>query len=123
MILKTSRQFMPPTDVIELADKLLVIAEIAGMRSGDFNIILHDHQLIITGKRQRPGTEVAAFHQVEIDFGDFRIDLNLPWAADRDSVTANYEQGFLTIELPRKAVEAVRVVDLNAQEQDEPYND
>ena len=118
MMLRPNRQFIPPTDVIELADKLLVTVEIAGMRTGDFNITLHNRQLTITGTRHRPGKEVTAYHQVEIGFGEFRIDLNLPWTADRESVTANYEQGFLTIELPRKPVEKVRVVDLNTQEQD-----
>lgn len=118
MMLRTNRQFTPPTDVIELADKLLVTVEIAGMRASDFNIILHNRRLTVTGTRQRAGVEVAAYHQVEIGFGEFRIDLNLPWASDRDAVTATYEQGFLTIELPRKPVEQVRVVDLNAKEQD-----
>ncbi|MBZ0301788.1 MAG: Hsp20/alpha crystallin family protein [Anaerolineae bacterium] len=118
MMLRPNRQFTPPTDVIELIDKLLVMVEIAGMRSGDFNIVLQNRRLTITGTRQRPGAEVAAFHQVEIGFGEFRIDLNLPWAADREAVSATYEHGFLTIELPRKPIEKVRVVDLEAQEQE-----
>jgi HSP20 family protein len=118
MMLRANRQFTPPTDVIELTDRLMVMVEIAGMRAGDFNVILQNRRLTITGTRQRPGAEVAAYHQVEIGFGDFRIDLNLPWAADRDAVTATYEQGFLTIELPRKAIEKVRVVDLDTQQQD-----
>ena len=120
MIRPHKRQFEPPTDVIELADKLKVVVEIAGMRSADFNIILQNRHLTITGFRQRTGTNVAAYHQVEIGYGEFRIDLNLPWAADRDDVTASYEHGFLTVELPRKPAEHVRVVDNNAQEQDEP---
>jgi HSP20 family protein len=118
MMLRSQRQFNPPTDVIELADKLLVIIEIAGMRSNDFNITLHNRQLTITGKRPRMGTEVAAYHQVEIVYGEFRIDVNLPWTANRDEVTANYEQGFLKVELPRRPAETVRVVDLNTQKQD-----
>ena len=118
MMLRTNRQFTPPTDVIELADKLLVTVEIAGMRTSDFNIVLHNRRLTVIGTRHRASGEVAAYHQVEIGFGEFRIDLDLPWSSDRDAVTATYEQGFLTIELPRKPVEQVRVVDLNEKEQD-----
>jgi HSP20 family protein len=118
MMIRPNRQFAPPTDVIETADKLLIIVEIAGMRASDFNIILRNRQLVITGSRQRHGTAVAAYHQVEIGFGEFRIDLNLPWTADRESVTASYELGFLHIEIPRKPAEHIRVVDRNAQEQD-----
>ncbi len=118
MMIRPNRQFVPPTDMIELADKLLIIVEIAGMRSGDFNIILYNRQLTITGKRQRNSPEVAAYHRVEIGFGEFRIDLTLPWSANREAVKANYEQGFLNIEIPRKPAEHIRVVDRSAQEQD-----
>jgi HSP20 family protein len=118
MMMRSNRQFTPPTDVVELADKLMVIVEIAGMRTGDFNIVLQNRRLMITGVRQRPGAEAAAYHQVEIGFGEFRIDLTLPWAADRDAVSANYEHGFLTIELPRKPAEKVRVIELDSQQQD-----
>ena len=118
MMIRPNRQFAPPTDMVEMPDKLLVTVEIAGMRSGDFNIILYNRQLTITGKRQRHDADVAAFHRVEIGYGEFRIDLNLPWIADRDAVGASYEHGFLHIEIQRKPVEQIRVVDNSAQEQD-----
>ena len=118
MLQPNKRQFMPPTDVIELVDKVLVVVEIAGMRKGDFNIVLEKQHLMISGIRQRSGSNVAAYHQVEIGYGPFRVDLDLPWSADRDSVTANYDQGFLTIELPRKPKQSIHVVDLDAQEQE-----
>lgn len=112
------RQFTPPTDIIELVDRLLVVVEIAGMSSEDFNIVLEKRHLTVSGSRQRSGSNAAAYHQVEIGYGPFRVDLNLPWDADREGVTANYEQGFLTIELPRQVSRTVHVVDLDAQEQD-----
>jgi HSP20 family protein len=118
MLIRANRQFAPPTDVVELPDKLVVIVEIAGMRRDAFNITLKNRQLTISGFRPRPGAKVAAYHQVEIGFGDFRIDLHLPWSVDRDAVTADYSEGFLTIELPRKPAEKVRVIDLDTQQQD-----
>ena len=118
MLQPNKRQFVPPTDVIELVDKMLVVVEIAGMKTGDFNIVLEHQHLMIWGTRQRGGSNVAAYHQVEIGYGPFRVDLELPWAADREAVTASYEQGFLTIELPRKAKQPIHVVDLDAQEQE-----
>jgi HSP20 family protein len=115
------RQFVPPTDVIELVDQMLVVVEIAGMNKDDFNIVLEKRHLMISGTRQRSGSNVAAYHQVEIGYGAFRVDLDLPWEADRDAVTANYEHGFLTIELPRPARRSVTVVDLDTQEQDQRH--
>jgi len=118
MLIRPNRPFNPPTDVIEQTDKLTVIVEIAGMNPGDFNISLQSRRLTISGNRAKPELQHQAYHQVEIGFGEFRIELNLPWSANRDGVTATYQQGFLQIELPRKPAEQVSIVDLNAEEQE-----
>jgi HSP20 family protein len=118
MLIRPNRPFNPPTDVIEQVDKLTVIVEIAGMNPGDFNISLQSRRLTISGNRGKPQLEHQAYHQFEIGFGEFRIELNLPWTANRDGVTATYQQGFLQIELPRKPAEQVSIVDLNAEEQE-----
>jgi HSP20 family protein len=96
-----NRRFSPPTDVIELTDKLLVQIEIGGMRGSDFNIALLEHHLIISGVRPQPFFENPAFHQVEIGYGEFRIEVPLPWPVNHETVSAAYHDGFLQISLPR----------------------
>lgn len=108
--LNTRRQFDPPTDVIEFADKIVVIVEIAGMRATEFNVALNGTQLVITGTRERPALRDAAYHQVEINYGDFRVELNFPWNLNRDGVTAAYRDGFLHIEMPRLPENRIRVI-------------
>lgn len=103
MILRSSRVFMPPADVIELDDKIVIMIEIAGMRTGDFNLALHKRRLIVSGKRERPQIPHRAYHQVEIGFGNFRIEFILPWHANKHAVSAAYQDGFLQIELPRSS--------------------
>jgi HSP20 family protein len=110
MIRHSNRSFSPPTDVIELDDRMLVIVEIAGVRSSELNITLWERHLVISGRRERPQHTNAAYHQVEIGYGEFQIDLALPWAVKRDEVSATYEAGFLQIELPRKAARAIPIV-------------
>ncbi len=112
MIQQAARPFHPPADVIELEDRLLVIVEIAGMRSSDFNIMLVDRTLIVSGFRERPQHPNPAYHQIEIGFGEFRVELGLPAPVERDTVTASYDVGFLQIELPRKAARQIQVVDV-----------
>lgn len=96
----SNRLFVPPTDVIELADKILVIVEIAGMRPNDFNISLLNRQLVISGTRERPALPNAAYHQVEIGYGEFRVEVQLPHLVDRENINATYQDGFLQVELP-----------------------
>jgi HSP20 family protein len=114
MILRLSRVFIPPADVIELDGKMVIVIEIAGMRSGDFNLALQNHRLIVSGRRERPHFPHRAYHQVEIGFGEFRVEFTLPWDADKDAVSATYQDGFLQIELPRR-----HIMDVHAEEQDE----
>lgn len=118
MLRRTNRQFTPPTDVIELESKLFVMVEIAGMRAPDFDITLHNRTLIISGIRDRLPLDSPAYHQVEISYGEFRVELALPWPVDREGISATYQHGFLFIELPRQPAEQVHIVDLSAEEQD-----
>ena len=124
MVYRTSRTFSPPTDVIELPDRLVILVEIAGMQPDSFTITLATNQLTITGTRERPALSNAAYHQVEIGYGDFRVDVYLPWMVERDEVTATYRDGFLQVDLPRRAPLEVRVVAVesgDAKRQDEQH--
>lgn len=118
MFIRSNRPFNPPVDVVELTDKLLVIVEIAGMAAGDFNITLNNRRLTVAGQRERPPLPHTAYYQVEIGYGEFQIELTLPWPADRSTVSATYKHGFLQIELHRRPADQVWVVDLNTEEQD-----
>lgn len=119
MLWRSGRPFTPPTDIIELADRIAVMVEIAGMRASDFNIMLVNNQLVISGFRERPKFENTVHHQLEIGFGEFRIEVLLPWLVAQEAVTATYREGFLQVDLPRQAPERVHVVDVNVEKQDE----
>jgi HSP20 family protein len=115
---RSNPAFHPPTDVIELADRLLVRAEIAGMRAGDISITLHDRLLVISGLREQPPQQNPAYHQAEIGYGEFRVEIALPWSVERERVSASYDAGFLQIELPRVAGKQIPVRDITETESD-----
>ena len=108
-----SQRFIPPTDVVEFPDKVLVLVEIAALRSSDLNITLLDNRLVISGTRERPPLHDAAYHQVEIGYGEFRVEVNLQWSVQRDAVSASYRDGMLEIELPRQPESQIPVKDGN----------
>jgi HSP20 family protein len=119
MIFRPNTRFNPPSDVIELENKMMVLIEIAGMRAGDFNVTLMSNHLVVTGTRERPAFNSnqlgAAYHQVEIGYGEFRIEVALPWPVDPDEVSASYREGFLQIGLPRRPERVLRIVDVEAE--------
>ncbi|MEM6280816.1 MAG: Hsp20/alpha crystallin family protein [Chloroflexota bacterium] len=109
------RRFTPPSDIIETDDRIIVLVEIAGMRGDSFKISLYNQSLIIGGVRARVEIEEAAYHQAEIGFGEFKLEVPMPWSVERDNVNASYTNGFLRIELPRQQARRVHIVDINTE--------
>ncbi len=108
----TRGYFQPPVDVVELAHGFIVVMEIAGINPSQLNILLTHQVLTMSGRRERPTVNPAAYHQVEIGYGDFRVDVTFPVVLDRDRITATYRDGFLTVELPRRTETTIHVVDI-----------
>jgi HSP20 family protein len=99
-LITRSPAWRPPTDIFETEDALIVRVEIAGMREQDFSIELDGRSLTVRGSRQDL-PERRAFHQMEIHFGEFAIELELPNYIEADQVQAVYSDGFLRIHLPK----------------------
>lgn len=98
-IISRPHLWRPPTDVYETEDAITIRIEIAGMRESDFTISLIDRNLTVRGLRQDT-SERRAYHQMEIPFGEFSTEIELPYAIIADKVDAVYRDGFLRITLP-----------------------
>ena len=95
-----SNAWSPPTDVYEIEDGYVVKVEIAGMREDNFEVAVENNILLISG--HRPDLpERRAYHQMEIRFGKFEIAVGLPAPVDMENARAEYQDGFLTIHLPK----------------------
>lgn len=90
----------PPTDMFETDKEYAVRVEIAGMQDAELNIAIEDRQLAIYGLRQPPN-EHAAYHQLEVRFGEFLSVVELPGTIEVDDIKAEYKDGFLEVTLPK----------------------
>jgi HSP20 family molecular chaperone IbpA len=102
----------PPTDVFESAEAVIVRIEVAGMHQSDFHISTSERLLIISGYRRDPSPKVV-YHQMEVRYGEFRVEVFLHWSIDQTRVQAIYENGFLTLTLPRAQRRQIPVVDVD----------
>lgn len=107
-LLSRPRRWHPPTDVYETEEGLTVRVEIAGMRESDFYIALYGRLLSISGVRS-DHNERRAYHRMEIPFGEFAVEIELPYAVDENRVQAVYEAGFLKISLPKQRPHQIRI--------------
>jgi HSP20 family protein len=105
--------YHPPVDVIETENNFLVRIEIAGVNEKDFSIKFDKNALLISGIRQDP-LKNNSFHQMEISFGEFEIKIHLPQQIDRDSIKAEYTNGFLEIKLTKAVPHEIFVKDKDA---------
>jgi HSP20 family protein len=102
--------WQPPLDVYEVEDAYLVLIELAGMRDIPIEVMLSENALVVTGRRpelHREGT--VRFHQLAVNEGPFHAAVLLPGPVVEDQVTANYEDGLLTITLPKHRPNARRI--------------
>ena len=95
-----SRAF--PSIIISADDQRLVIrAEVPGMRLDDFRLTVSGDLLTIHGTRQT-GQELDGgwYHRRERETGDFSRSVRLPANVDGEQAEASYTAGVLTITLP-----------------------
>lgn len=95
-----SHAWRPPTDMYETEDNIIVRVEIAGLNEQDFAIQLEGQNLSIHGVRSDL-PERRAYYQMEIRFGEFISELELPAPIIPEAVEATYREGFLRIVLPK----------------------
>jgi HSP20 family protein len=96
----------PVVDLYEEKDNLIAKAEIPGMKKDEIEITLHDDVLSISGERKiEHKAEASENYRCERFEGRFNRSFVLPAKVNVDEITANYNDGILTVTLP-KAEEA-----------------
>lgn len=91
----------PATDLFESNSQFIVKIEISGMKNEDFSINFDKGNLSISGSRV--GDDMTGcYHRMEIPYGEFSTTIHIPNDVLINSIEANYENGFLTVILPKK---------------------
>lgn len=106
-----SHVWRPPTDMYETEDAVIVRVEIAGMRENEFTLVLQANVLVIRGSRTDL-PERRGYHQMEIRFGDFSTEVELPVPVQVEQASAEYRNGFLTVRLPKSKPQQIQITDL-----------
>ena len=99
-----SSSFVPPVDIYEDANHIVLNLEVPGMKLDDFDIQLENRTLTVRGERKFENeTKEENYHRVERRYGSFARGFTLPETVDPETVKANYDAGVLTVELGKKA--------------------
>ena len=97
---QADQSFHPPMDIYETEENLVIVMEIAGMRTEDINVLFEKDHLSISGTRAEAcPTPKTRLHQIEMITGISRT-LLIPFPLKVDEIRATYREGFLMITSP-----------------------
>jgi len=93
----------PPLDVVETADGILVMVDLAGVRTDGVKVIFARNTIVVVGQKRPAACEDrhATFHLAERAFGRFARGVRLTGAFDAGRADATLRDGVLRVALPR----------------------
>ena len=93
--------WVPPMDIAEETDRLLIRLEVPGMDEKDLKVNFEDGLLMISGERQFERKDDRNYHRIERSYGSFSRSFTLPRNVDTNKISATYKNGILEIEVPK----------------------
>ncbi|MEA4811352.1 MAG: Hsp20/alpha crystallin family protein [Anaerolineaceae bacterium] len=106
-----------PLDVIENDKEYLVKASIAGFDPEKLEITYDNNVLSIKGEvnEEYEDAEEGKYHVREIRSGSFFRSISMPQQVDQAAISADTENGVLTVHLPKKPEVQPRKVEVKAK--------
>ena len=100
-----SGAWMPPVDIYETADSIILKAELPGIEIKDVSIEVEQSVITLKGERRfNKNLSEENYHRMERFYGTFQREFSLPHVVDKEAIKANFLDGVLEITVP-KAVE------------------
>ena len=115
-----SSMWSPHVEVMEREGKLVIQADLPGIKREDVNVEIEQDAVVIQGHRHQEQTsDQSGYYRSERSYGSFYRTIPLPEGTNADSASATFRDGVLKIELdaPRgqRRGRALEIKDGNSQ--------
>jgi len=117
-----SAAWNPPVDVLEEKDRIVVKVEAPGVDEKDLRVTFEDGQLTVSGERQFERKDDRNYHRIERAYGSFTRTFTLPRSIDATRIAANYRNGVLEIEIPKKEESRPKQIEINVNSANQQLN-
>ncbi len=106
----------PACDIFEDQNQLKLVLELPGVNPKDVKISLENNTLTIRGeKRQEAEEKTERVHRYERSYGNFERRFTLPSTVDAENIQAGYDNGLLTVTLPKSERARPREIPVNVK--------
>lgn len=104
----------PAVDIYETENELVLKADLPEVNEKDLDIRIESNKLTIKGERKfEEKVKEGNYLRIERTYGSFSRSFSLPSTVDSGSIKAEYKNGALTVELPKRAESKPRQVKIN----------
>lgn len=96
--------WLPAVDLEETADEVTLVAELPGMLEKDIHVEIENNILTVRGEKREEreqGDEKHRHHVWERRYGNFQRAFTLPRSVQADSIQAVFDNGILTVRMPK----------------------
>ena len=104
----------PAVDIYEAENELIIKADLPEINEKDLDVRVENNTLTIHGERkfEQKVTE-GSYLRTERSYGSFSRSFSLPNTVNTDAIKAEYKNGVLTVELPKRAESKPKQVKVN----------
>ena len=100
---RTSRPWSPAVDILETENELVVKADLPDVERENIDVRVENQTLSIKGERRfEEDASAQGYHRSERSYGSFVRSFAVPNSVDTEKVSADYNNGVLTVKLPKK---------------------
>lgn len=107
---------MPAIDLYQTADEVVVKAALPGLKADDVQITVTNDVLTLRGEfKWENGQQEATYHIREQRYGSFERSVPLPVDVQTDNARADFQNGVLTITLPKAESVKPKTINIKAK--------
>jgi len=104
----------PAVDIYETENELVLKADLPDINEKDLDVRVENNTLTIHGERKfDQKVKEGGYLRTERSYGSFSRSFSLPNTVNTDAIEAEYKNGVLTVELPKRAESKPKQVKVN----------
>ena len=107
-------EWLPPADITETEDRVLVKAELPGIEEKDIDLSISGNLLTIRGEKKRLKEEQDGDHYLgDRYYGSFHRIFQLPADIVQEKAEATFDKGVLKISIPKAEESKIKKIAIN----------
>jgi HSP20 family protein len=108
--------FTPAVDIKENDNEIRLELELAGLKPEDVEIIAENGVLTVRGEKrsERKEGDETRYQVIERTYGTFMRTFQLPQGIDEDQIKADFDNGVLTLHIPKAALPQPKRIEIGA---------